>query len=219
MHNMDLSLYLVTDRGMLSDISLPELVQQAVENGVTAVQLREKETPTREFIQIALELKKILDPINVPLIINDRVDIALAVGASGVHLGQHDMPVSIVRKLLDDEKIIGLSVETEHDVENAKSLDVDYLGVSPIFKTPTKTDTISEWGLDGLRKVAEISSYPLVTIGGIHPENAEQVMQCGADGIAVVSAICAAQNPGKAAAQLREAIDKVEVGSNTVIDL
>ncbi len=209
---IDLSLYLVTDRSMLRDYSLTDLVRQATENGVTAVQLREKKALTREFIQLALDLKKILDPLHIPLIINDRVDIALAVDASGVHLGQHDMPVSLARNLLGDDKIIGLSVESDVDVENADALDVDYLGVSPIFQTPTKSDTVAEWGLEGLKKVSLASRYPLVAIGGINHENAERVMQNGADGVAVVSAICASENPGKAASELRDSVEKALVG-------
>jgi thiamine-phosphate pyrophosphorylase len=210
MRNIDLSLYLVTDRDMIKNSTLPALVHHAVENGVTAVQLREKEIDTRLFIRLALDLKKILDPLQIPLIINDRVDVALAVDASGVHLGQHDMPVSIARNLLGDDKIIGLSVESEKDVENADALSADYLGVSPIFSTPTKTDTVIEWGLDGLQKIKSMTDYPLVAIGGINSENATRVLKHGADGIAVVSAICAAENPGKASKQLRELIDSVK---------
>jgi thiamine-phosphate pyrophosphorylase len=208
MRNVDIRLYLVTNRSMLTNGSLPELVHKAVENGVTAVQLREKECSTRKFIRLAIDLKKILDPLHVPLIINDRVDVAMAADASGVHLGQNDMPVSIARKLLGD-KVIGLSVETENDLFNADALDVDYLGVSPIFKTPTKTDTINEWGLEGLKKISEMTNYKLVAIGGINKENAKSVMANGADGIAVVSAICAAPDPGRSAATLRKAVESV----------
>lgn len=210
MYNDDFSLYLVTDRRMLPNgLHLPEVVKTAAQNGVTAVQLREKECNTKEFILLAIQLKKVLDPLNIPLIINDRVDIAMAVDASGVHLGQQDMPVSIARKLLGNDKIIGLSVETEEDVANSKCLKIDYLGISPIFKTPTKTDTLGEWGLEGLKKTAIQTDYKLIAIGGINMENARDVIIHGADGIAVVSAICAAEDPGKATAQLREIIDSV----------
>ncbi|WP_340104543.1 thiamine phosphate synthase [Rhodohalobacter sp. 8-1] len=209
MRNIDLSLYLVTDRDMLRGYALPELVKTAVENGVTTVQLREKDASTREFIQLAVDLKKVLDPLNIPLIINDRVDVALATDASGVHLGQNDMPVSIARNLLGPDKIIGLSVETREDLETVDALNPDYLGVSPIFSTPTKTDTINEWELDGLRLVSEKTDFPLVAIGGINAENAQNVMDHGADGLAVVSAICASEDPGQAAALLRKEIDLV----------
>lgn len=210
MQNIDLSLYLVTDRSMVKNSTLPALVHHAADNGVTAVQLREKDITTRQFIRLALELKKILDPVQIPLIINDRVDVALAVDASGVHLGQNDMPVSIARNLLGDDKIIGLSVESQQDVENADALDADYLGVSPVFSTPTKTDTITEWGLEGLQTVANMTDYPLVAIGGIHLNNVKEVLQSGADGIAVVSEICAADNPGESTRKLRNIIDSVK---------
>lgn len=207
MHNIDLSLYLVTDRGMLQGYSLQELVRTAVKNGVSVVQLREKETSTRQFINLAIELKKVLDPLHIPLIINDRVDVALATDASGVHLGQNDMPVSIARNLLGPEKIIGLSVETREDLKTVDALNPDYLGVSPVFSTPTKTDTINEWGLEGLMKISEQTDYPLVAIGGINADNAKTVIEHGADGLAVVSAICASGDPGEAAAFLRKQID------------
>lgn len=210
MYNDDFSLYLVTDRTILPNSQrLPEVVKTAAQNGVTAVQLREKECTTKEFILLAIQLKKVLDPLNIPLIINDRVDIALAVDASGVHLGQQDMPVSIARKLLGNDKIIGLSVETEEDVANSKCLNIDYLGISPIFKTPTKTDTLGEWGLEGLKKTASQTDDKLIAIGGINAGNARDVIIHGADGIAVVSAICAADDPGKATAELRQIIDSV----------
>lgn len=207
---IDLSLYLVTDQQMLHGHTLPELVKKAVENGVTTVQLREKEASAGAFIKMAIDLKKVLDPLNIPLIINDRVDVALATDASGVHLGQNDMPVSIARKLLGPEKIIGLSVETPEDLETVESLKPDYLGVSPVFRTPTKTDTINEWGLTGLKMISERVDFPLVAIGGISGENARSVMEHGADGLAVVSAICASEDPGRAAAELRMTIDKVK---------
>ena len=210
MRNIDLSLYLVTDREMLTGFSLTELVEESVHNGVTVVQLREKKASTREFLQLAIDLKKVLDPLNIPLIINDRVDVALAADASGVHLGQNDMPVSIARKLLGKDKVIGLSVETEADLESLNALKPDYLGVSPIFSTPTKTDTVREWGLEGLKSVSQRVDYPLVAIGGIKIENARSMIEHGADGIAVVSAICASENPGEAAAKLSRQINVVK---------
>ncbi|REL39004.1 thiamine phosphate synthase [Rhodohalobacter sp. SW132] len=209
MRKADLSLYLVTDREMMKENSLPELVQIAAENGVTTVQLREKNASTREFIRLGFELKKVLDPLHIPLIINDRVDVALAVDAAGVHLGQNDMPVSIARNLLGRDKIIGLSVETEEDLETVDALQPDYLGVSPIYSTPTKTDTKREWGLTGLKMISERTSYPLVAIGGINIGNAQSILKNGADGLAVVSAICASEDPGCATAELRKQIDAI----------
>jgi len=207
MRNIDLSLYLVTNREMLKGFSLTDLVESAVKNGVTAVQLREKKTSTREFIQLAIDLKKVLDLLNIPLIINDRVDVALATDASGVHLGQNDMPVSTARKLLGSDKVIGLSVQTEAELDTLDDQKPDYLGVSPIFSTPTKTDTVSEWGLNGLKMISQQVDFPLVAIGGINRENARTIMEHGANGLAVVSAICASESPGKAAAALRREIN------------
>jgi thiamine-phosphate pyrophosphorylase len=175
---------------------------QAVQGGVSYIQLREKDITTRLFIEEAKEIKKILEPYKVPLIINDRVDVALACGAAGVHIGQEDMPYKIVRKLMGPMAIIGLSVETWADVEECQMLDVDYIGVSPIFPTPTKTDTKGAWGLEGLAKIKAFSRHPLVAIGGINESNAKDVIAAGADCIAFVSAICAATDPASAAGKL-----------------
>ncbi len=202
------SLYLVTDRGLAGSRPLPDVVAAAVRGGVTVVQLREKQCSTREFVELARSLKALLAPCGVPLIVNDRVDVALAAGADGVHVGQSDMDPRDVRRLLGPDAIVGLSVETMEQAERAAALDVDYLGVSPIFSTPTKTDTASEWGLSGLAALRHASKHVLVAIGGIHPLNATQVIEAGADGIAVVSAICVAPDPETAARDLRRAIDQ-----------
>jgi thiamine-phosphate pyrophosphorylase len=199
-------LYLVTDRDLSRGRPLEEVVRQAVEGGVSMVQLREKEASTRFFIEEARRIKEILAPYKVPLIINDRVDVALAVVADGAHVGQADMPYPTARKLLGKEAIIGLSVETIPQVMEAEGYDVDYLGVSPIFETPTKTDTQGSWGLEGLARVREISRHPLVAIGGLKAGNAEAVIRAGADGVAVVSAICSAPDPRQAAEDLNRAV-------------
>ena len=139
----------------------------------------------------------------MPLIINDRVDVALACGADGVHIGQEDMPYSTARKLMGKNAIIGLSVETWEDVEAAQRLDVDYIGVSPVFATPTKTNTKEPWGLEGLKKIKFFSRHPIVAIGGINESNARAVVEAGVDCLAVVSAICAADNPSQSATNLK----------------
>ena len=195
-------IYLVTDTGACLGKSLESVVSDAVRAGVSVVQLREKKADTREFLEKALALKAILKPAGVPLIINDRLDIALAAGADGVHLGQSDMPYAYARKLMGSKAIIGLSVETWEDVEEAQELDVAYLGVSPVFPTPTKTDTKEPWGLEGLQKIKEFSCHPLVAIGGINESNALEVIRAGADCLAVVSAICSADEPFEGARQL-----------------
>jgi thiamine-phosphate pyrophosphorylase len=142
----------------------------------------------------------------VSLLINDRVDVALASGAKGVHVGQEDMPYETARRLLGPSAVIGLSVETWEDVVAAERLDVDYLGVSPVFDTPTKTDTKGAWGLEGLARIRTYSRHPLVAIGGLNTTNVESVIMAGADCVAVVSAICAAEDPFRAAGDLNEII-------------
>ena len=199
--------YLVTDRGLCRNRSLQDVVMQAVKGGTAYVQLREKDLTTRAFVEEAIAVKKLLIPFHVPLIINDRIDVALACGADGVHVGQEDMPYKTARRLMGKDAIIGLSVETWEDVEAANKLDINYIGVSPVFATPTKTDTKEPWGLDGLRKIRAASRHPLVAIGGINESNATAVVQAGADCLAVVSAICAADDPSGAARNLKNMID------------
>lgn len=202
-----LRLYLVTDKNSAGDRTLDDVVAAAVQGGVSCVQLREKQLNTRDFVAQALALKALLAPHRIPLVINDRIDVALACGAQGVHLGQSDMPVAQARRLLPPEVFIGWSVETIDDVIRSAALPVDYLGVSPIHATPTKTDTQQPWGLDGLRRVRSATTLPLVAIGGIHIDNARAVLSAGADGLAVVSAICAATDPCAAAAALKRLCD------------
>jgi thiamine-phosphate pyrophosphorylase len=200
MHLPDiLRLYLVTDQSSLRGRSLMDVILAAVQGGVTCVQLREKDLVTRDFVALALAVKDLLQPLGVPLVINDRIDVALACGAQGVHLGQTDMPVALARRLLPPEVFIGLSVETPDHVMLAQKLAVDYLGVSPVYATATKTDTAPPWGLSGLRQVRGMTALPLVAIGGIHQGNASEVLAAGADGLAVVSAICSAADPCAAA--------------------
>lgn len=205
-----LKLYLVTDRELSLGRSLEEVVSQAVAGGVTVVQLREKDASTGEFIELAFRLKEILKPFGIPLIINDRVDVALAVDADGVHIGQSDMPYEIARKLLGPDKIIGLSVESFEDIEVANGLDVDYVGISPVYGTPTKTDTAEPFGLEGLRKAVELSVHPTVAIGGMNASTIGEVIAAGTDGVAVVSAICSAEKIAEAAAELKTIITYYE---------
>lgn len=205
MNREDLKLYLVTDRGLLhKSHSLEEMVLEAVAGGVTMVQLREKNICTREFVELGMRLKSALAGSGVPLIVNDRVDVALAIDADGVHIGQSDMPYEIARKLLGDNKIIGLSVESLEQLEQANQLDVDYVGISPVFSTPTKIDTAPAFGIEGLRKAVSLSEHPTVAIGGINTFTAPDVLSCGVDGIAVVSAIVASPEPRSAACGLRQ---------------
>lgn len=195
-------LYLVTDRDLIGDRDLIAVVLAAVDGGASCVQLREKRATTREFVETARRLRPALAERGVPLIINDRVDVALAVEADGVHLGQQDLDPATARRLLGPDALLGLSVESMDDVVAAEDADVDYLGVSPIFETPTKTDTRGQWGLDGLARVRRRSRHRLVAIGGLNAGNAAAAIAAGADAVAVVSAVCAAADPRRAAADL-----------------
>ncbi|NCC50798.1 MAG: thiamine phosphate synthase [Spartobacteria bacterium] len=192
-------LYLVTDRACLAGRDLIKTVLAAVRGGVTLVQLREKTRSTRDFVAEVRALKNVLDGTGVALLVNDRVDVALAAGADGVHLGQSDMAPADARWLLGPNAIIGWSLES---VDDARALDgqpVDYAAVSPVFSTPTKTDIVPPLGLAGVRAVRALTTLPLVGIGGIHAGNARDVLAAGADGVAVISAICSAENPETAA--------------------
>jgi len=203
---IDYSLYLVTDRGMARDRSTLEIVRAAVNGGATVVQLREKNCSTREFIEQALAVKDFLKARRVPLIVNDRLDVAQAVQADGVHLGQTDMPLELAKGILGDSMIIGISAESLKDAIAAEKGGADYLGVSPIYATPTKTDTAPPLGPAGLREIRKAVRLPLVGIGGLNRENAAEVIRSGADGVAVVSAIVAADDPEAAATALKKVI-------------
>lgn len=199
-----LRLHLVTDRVLCGARGIEAVVSAAVLGGATAVQLREKTLDTRAFVELARALKALLAPLGVPLIVNDRVDVALACGADGVHVGQRDMPAAVVRALMP-QALIGLSVETLDHVRAARGEPVDYLGVSPVFATSSKPDAAAPLGLDGLAAMRALTHLPLVAIGGIDARNAAAAMAAGADGLAVVSALCAAPDPEAAARALRAA--------------
>ena len=202
----DLSLYLVTDRPLSGGRDMAWIVREAAAGGVTMVQLREKECSTAEFITLARELKAALNPLGIPLIINDRADVALAVDADGLHIGQSDMPYEIARALLGKDKIIGLSVETMDEVIAANALDVDYIGISPVYATPTKTDTLTPFGLEGIDEVMRLTRHRCVAIGGMNRDTIGDVIARGVEGVAVVSAIVAAESPREASAELAEII-------------
>lgn len=206
--NIDYSLYLVTDRGLARGRSTFEVVKAAVSGGVTCIQLREKDCSTLEFIEQARAIKNFLGVRKIPLIINDRLDVALAVGADGVHLGQSDMPLEMAQKIAGPSMLIGISAESVQDAVEAENGGADYLGVSPIYATPTKTDTAPPLGLQGLREIKKRVKIPLVGIGGLNKSNAAEVIRNGADGVAVVSAIVAADDPETAAMDLKQIIDE-----------
>jgi thiamine-phosphate pyrophosphorylase len=202
----DLSLYLVTDRGLSKGRSTVDIVRAAVAGGVTCVQLREKECSTRQFVAEARAVREVLAGTGIPLIINDRIDVVLAVGADGVHLGQSDMLIADARRVVGSSILIGISAECVEDAVRAEAQGADYVGISPVFSTPTKTDTAPALGLDGIARIRAAVSLPLVGIGGIGPANAEDVIRAGCDGVAVVSAIVSAPDPQKAATELKTII-------------
>lgn len=200
----DLSLYLVLDPQMCGGLDkMVETVKEAIANGVTFVQLRsEVEIDKGLWYKAAVALKPILKAHHIPFVINDHVDVALAVDADGVHIGQKDLPATVVRKLLGEEKIIGLSVGSVEELKVVNFTVVDYVGVGPVFATTTKKDARPALGLDGLKAIVKAHACKKVAIGGINASNAESVMSTGVDGIAVVSAICGQEDVADATTQL-----------------
>jgi thiamine-phosphate pyrophosphorylase len=185
-----------------------EIIESAVKGGVTVVQLREKHANTREFLYEALKVRDFCREKNILFIINDRLDIAQSVDADGVHLGQDDLPIEYARRFLGSDKIIGTSAFNETEAMEAEKAGADYLGISPIFTTPTKPELETGIGIDGLRKIRKSAKIPMVGIGGLGSTNAYDVIMAGADGVAVVSAIVSAADPEKAAAEIKSEIER-----------
>lgn len=179
------------------------VAEAAVKGGVDLVQLREKELTTPEFLQLALRLQDMLSRYEVPLIINDNLEVARQSSAYGIHVGNNDLPPLQIRSEWTAAQMLGYSIEYIEQLDNPHTATADYLGISPVFSTTTKQDTVTEWGLQGISTIRAATSKPLVAIGGIHTGNATQVIRAGADCIAVVSAICAADDPAQAACDLR----------------
>jgi thiamine-phosphate pyrophosphorylase len=202
-------IYLVTDRAFSRGRITLEMVEAAVAGGVSAVQLREKDLETREFYEEGLRIRDFLRSSGVPLIINDRVDVALALDADGVHLGQSDMPVNIARRILGPDRVIGVSVEKPEHINDDALARANYLAISPVFLTSTKPELDTSWGLEGIRRVRSLTDLPLVAIGSIKLENARAVIKAGADCVAVVTAIVAADDPCEATRLL---LDEVRAG-------
>ncbi len=205
---IDCSLYLVADTEFAAGRDLPALVSAAVEGGATVVQLRSKGLPLRDLLELADWITGRLQGAGVPLLVNDRVDVALACGAAGVHLGQEDMPVPAARKILGAERIIGVSVNTLEEAREAESAGADYVGLGPVFPTSTKETRLAVVGPEGVARVKAALSIPVVAIGGITAANAPEVSKAGADGIAVISAILGAPDARAAAAKLRAAFGR-----------
>ena len=198
-----LDLYLVTDRVLSGPRGVEAVVAAAVCGGVTLVQLRDDETPAAELVPLARRLKALLLPHGVSLIINNRLDVALEAGADGVHVGQTDMPTAEARDRLGPGAILGLSITDPAQLAAVDPGVIDYLGVGPVFATGTKPDAAPAMGLDGLRACRRAArSLPIVAIGGIDATNAAGMVAAGADGVAVVSALCTADDPAAAARHL-----------------
>lgn len=187
-NNVNYKLYLVTDSNIIGDRNLVECVRDAIIGGVSVVQLREKNVSTRDFYQTALALKELTDYYNVPLIINDRLDIALAVDAAGLHIGQSDLPAIEARKLLGKDKILGVSVSNIEQAQKAKIQGADYIGVGAIFPTNSKNDA-KNLNIDTLTNIRNSVDIPVVAIGGINKNNIELLNNTKINGVAVISAI------------------------------
>jgi thiamine-phosphate pyrophosphorylase len=198
-----LRLCLVTDRGLARGRPLADIVEAAVRGGVTLVQLREKTATTRAFIEEARALKAVLSALGVGLIVNDRLDIALAVDADGVHVGQSDMPVEEVRRILGPDKIVGLSITDATEIGRPDAEAADYLGLGPVYPQQTKDDASPALGVEGFAKLRAMTRKPVVAIGGLKPDNSAPLLAAGADGLAVVSALVAADDPEAAARRFR----------------
>jgi thiamine-phosphate pyrophosphorylase len=208
----DYSLYLVTDASLSRGRSVLEVVDAAISGGATIVQYREKGATTRAMVEEARALRDLCRARRVPLIVNDRLDVALAVGADGLHVGADDLPADAARRLLGRKGILGVSVGNPEEALRAAAAGADYLGASPIFATPTKADAPAPMGLAGLRALAAGTRLPVVAIGGINSGNAAAVLEAGATGLAVVSAIVSAEEPQAAARALRELLDERRMG-------
>ena len=195
-------LCLVTDRPLARGRELTDIVAAAVRGGATMVQLREKTAGTREFLEQARALKALLAPLGIPLVINDRVDIALAVDADGVHIGQTDMPLAEVRRLIGPDKFIGLSTSKPEFILAADAQAADYLGIGPVYAQQTKPGTAMPHGVEGFRALRALTKKPVMAIGGMKASNSAPIIAAGADGLAVVTAIVSADDPEAAAREI-----------------
>jgi len=199
---IDYSIYLVTDRDLMSTETLEEAVEQAIIGGCTLVQLREKDCSSLDFYNTAVKVKEITDKYNVPLLINDRLDIALAVDAAGVHVGQSDLTATVVRKIIGEDKIIGVSTGTLEQALKAQQDGADYIGVGAMYATGTKKDA-NPTSMEELKKIRESVSLPIVVIGGISKERIKDFDGMGIDGLAIVSAIIAQKDIVEATRELK----------------
>lgn len=207
MRTEHLRLCLVTDPILCRQRGLVETVLDAVAGGATSIQLRDKHASDQELIVQARALLQVLQPAKVPLVINDRVDVAREVGADGIHVGREDMPVEQVRQMVGPDMWIGFSVETAEAAERVDPRLVNYAGVGPVFSTGTKPDHLPPVGVEGLRRLAAVLPVPVVAIGGIGPKHGPELMTTGIEGVAVVSAICGTPDPKEATRLLSQSME------------
>lgn len=202
----DLGVYLITDRACCGARGVDAVVAAALANGVTLVQLRDKNVDARPMLALGRRLLELLRPAGIALIVNDRIDVAQALDADGVHIGQQDIPYPEARRLIGPTKIVGLSVGSEAEAREAAGWDVDYVGVGPVHPTATKQDAGNALGAAETARLARIAGHRAVAIGGIDAVNAAPLYAAGLEGVAIISAICSARDPGLATRQLAEAM-------------
>jgi thiamine-phosphate pyrophosphorylase len=205
--DVDWSVYVITDRQAAGGRSMLDVVRSAVQGGASVVQLREKSVSTRDMVELGRALLEVTRPAGVPLIVNDRVDVALAIEADGVHVGHDDMPVALARRLLGPGRILGASPETLAEAREMEQDGADYLGVGDVYGTPSKADAGAPIGVAGLAEVMRAVTIPVVAIGGITAANAGPVVEAGAAGVAVISAVVGAADPEDAARRLRGIVE------------
>jgi len=206
-------LHVLTDTELQTRFTHVELARLAISGGADTIQFRQKTGPTRELIRAALEMKQVCEEAGVTFIVNDRVDVAIACGADGVHLGQEDFPIPLARELLGAGRIIGGSASTLDEIRKCLADGVDYVGFGPVYPTASKADAAPASGNDLLRKAVEAARGPVIAIGGVNAGNAAEVVRAGAHGVAVISAVCCQPDPKAATRTLREALDRAAGGN------
>ncbi len=204
---MDWTLYVITDAQLSRGRSHLEVAREAIKGGASLIQFRDKEMTTRQLVETAGKIKELTEGADIPLIINDRLDVALAVDADGVHVGQDDMPAALARQLIGPHKILGVSASTVEEARQAEREGANYVSASPVFTTPTKPDAPPPTGLEGLRAIVEAVNLPVIAIGGIDEKNAAEVMEAGAQGVAVISVVVSALDIAATARRLRETVE------------
>jgi thiamine-phosphate pyrophosphorylase len=205
-HDVNWSVYVITDRRVVGERDLLAAVRAAIQGGATVVQLRDKGATTRELLELGRALHQLTQAAGIPLIVNDRVDVALALDAEGVHVGDDDMPPELARQLLGPHRLLGVSADSVAVARQAEQAGADYLGVGDVFGTTTKPDAGTPIGLEGLAAIARSVRIPVVGIGGVTLDNAAAVIQAGAAGVAVISAVLGAPDPAAAARTLRSRV-------------